>query len=210
VGYTASVVRDNVRRFALVACAVTGALTWLSILGEVRVPQTSFAITGLVAAIASALVPCSPRWLAHRVARIVLSGCVAFALLGFAVPAARDLAQAGVDLGFLGGWLVLLWLVVAGALSRLLMADLRPQQAYGGVFVGMASIIVFIAPTIEAGVLLGIAAIFAAVPTLLAAWVTDRIARLVSPATPTVPVARVVQLDSAGGGGIAEGTVSGD
>jgi hypothetical protein len=210
VGYTPSVVRDNVRRFALVACTVTGALTWLSILGEVRVPRASFAIVGLVAAIASALVPRSPRWLAHPIARIALSGCIAFALLGFAVPAARDLAEAGVDLGFLGGWLVLIWLIVAGVLARLLMADLRAQQAYVGVFVGMASIIVFIAPRFEAGVLLGLAALFASVPTLLAAWVTDRIARLVSPATPTVPAARVVQLDSGGDGAIAEGTVSGD
>jgi hypothetical protein len=210
VGYTPSVVRDNVRRFALVACGVTGALTWMSILGEVRVPRASFAIVGLVAAIASALIPRSPRWLAHPIARIVLSGCIAFALLGFAVPAARDLAQAGVDFGFLGGWLVLIWLIVAGVLARLLMADLKAQQAYAGIFVGMASIIVFISPTIGAGVLLGLAAMFAAVPTLLGAWVTDRIARLVSPATPTVPAARVVQLDSAGDSGIAEGTVSGD
>jgi len=210
VGYTASVVRDTIRRFALVACAVTGALTWLSILGEVRVPQASFAIVGLVAAIASALVPRSPRWLAHPIARIALSGCIAFALLGFAVPAARDLAAAGVDLGFIGGWLVLIWLIAAGVLARLLVADVRPQQAYAGVFVGMASIVAFISPTIGAGVMLGLAAMFAAVPTLLAAWVTDRIARLVSRTAPVVPVARVVQLDSGGDGEIAEGTVSGD
>ncbi len=138
------------------------------------------------------------------------SGCIAFALLGFAVPAAGDLADAGVDVDFFGGWLVLFWLLAAGALSRLLIADLRPGHAYAGTLLGMASIVAYISPTFGAGAMLCLAALFAAVPTLLAAWVTDRIAGLVAPAAVTVPAARVVQLDSAGGGGIAEGTSSGD
>lgn len=209
MGYTRGAVRDNIRRFALVACAVTGALTWVSIAMELHAPRASFALVGLVAAIASAVVPRSPRWLAHPVARVVLAGCVAFALLGFAVPAASDLAEAGVDVSFLGAWLVLLWLVAAGVSSRLLIAGVTPGQAFAGTFFGIATIAAWIAPTIGAGVMLAVAALFAAVPTLLAAWVTDRIASLVV-ARPSVPPARVVQLDSGGGSAIAEGTVSGD
>ena len=202
--------RDNIRRFALVACTVTGALTWISIPTEAGLPRPTFAIAGLVAALLSAVIPWSPRWVATAPGRIALAACIVFSLIGFAVPAARDLHTAGIDIDFLGGWLILLWLLAAGVLSRLLIRGLKPGHAHAGTILGAMPIVAFVAPSLAAAATTGIAIIFAAVPTLLAAWVTDRLLRLVASNKPAVPAARVVRLDSSPDGGLGEGTVSGD
>src|SRR5262245_59553948 len=203
-------VRHTIRRFALVACTVTGALTWLTIPADLAFPRPAFAIAGLVAAIVSAIVPRSPRIFATSIGRIGLSSCIAFAMIGFAGPVGRDLTSAGIDLTFLGGWVILLWLIATGVLSRLLVPGLTPGHAYAGTVLGIGSVVAFLAPSIAVAAAIGICIIFAAVPTLLAAWVTDRLLRLASRDQPAVPAARVVRLDSSPDGGLAEGTVLGD
>jgi len=203
-------VRHNLRRFALVACTVTGALTWLTIPAKLDFPRPTFAIAGLVAAIISAIVPRSPPIFATAFARIALAGCIVFALIGFGGPVGRDLRNAGIDLAFLGGWIILLWLIAIGVLARLLIPGLTPSQAYAGTLLGLGSVAAFLEPSLADIVTIGSCLVLAAIPTFLAAWVTDHLLRLAATDEPAMPAARVVRLDSSPEGGLGEGTSLGD
>ncbi|HEV7555080.1 MAG TPA: hypothetical protein VGO00_06500, partial [Kofleriaceae bacterium] len=128
----------RVRRFTLVALAVTGGAMWATMMIDRHPLVAAYPILGLVAAMIAASIPWQPRWLASWPASVLLSGCISFAVIGFALPAARELH---VELGSLGAWIGLVWLVAVGVLAELTIVGCRPWHVYLGTFVAFASII---------------------------------------------------------------------
>ena len=165
---------------------------WASMMIDRHPLVAAYPIIGLVAAMIAASIPWQPRWAASWPVKVLLCGCVSFAVVGFAMPAARELH---LDLGSLGAWIGLLWLVAVGVLAELTIVGCRPWQVYLGTFVAFASIIptVTLFPFDIFVAIMGI--ILCTLPTLLSAAITSAIIdhrlRKRELANPPLPAARL-------------------
>jgi hypothetical protein len=180
----------RLRRFVLVATTVCGGIFWLSL--PVHEPYGQlYPLIGLVAAIASAAVTWTPRFIERRIVRILLAGWLAFGLLGYAALAWHDLDSLGVDLrGSL--WIaVVAWLAATGVIAQLVIPSVRPSDVYLGYALVFAAASPFLARHDAASAAVG--NLLIGVAPLICAAITHAIQRRVSRAPhDELPGARVV------------------
>jgi hypothetical protein len=162
----------RLRRFTLVAFAVTGAVMWATMLIDRHPLVAAYPFIGLVAAMIAASIGWQPRALASWPAKVLLCGCISFAVIGFALPAAHEIH---VDLDSFGAWLGLVWLVAVGVLAELTIAGCRPWHVYLGTLVAFSSVIptVTLYPFDIFVAVMGVT--LCTLPALLAAAVTSAI-----------------------------------